>query len=282
MRILSALLLAWFLGGPTTESWAEDRKGHWAFLVGIDNYDKVPKLQSAISDVRAARQTLISPDVGYRDADVTPLEDATQSQFTIKWQSFLDRVAASKATGGVVFFYFAGHGVELKGENFLLPRDLPELDQADQTQLRKGAIDLQHLLGQFGDLQSRKDGLVGIFVIDACRDNPYFFNAKTGTDEVLANTVKIGLGPMRPPINVFITYSAGIGQKAIDGGTSGNSLFNEGLLPLLRLNPTLDVADIVQSLRFKVSQAAQKITIDGRPHEQTPAYYDQLPYRLDI
>jgi formylglycine-generating enzyme required for sulfatase activity len=248
------------------------------FVVGINNYDHIQKLESAVRDATDVHNALVS-DVGYLKDDAVLLPDPTSSQFSIAWENFLDKMDTMDANG-IVLFYFAGHGVQLNSDNYLLPRDLPLPATSDQSAVRTGAIDLQVLLKQFGARQVAKPGVIGVFIIDACRDNPFDITAKQGADEAALANANKGLGPLLPPSNIFVMYSAGIGQKALDGGTTNNSVFVKELLELVRQKDQRpDFAEVAQRIRFKVYQSADRI----RPkHVQTPAYYDQLLYRHNI
>jgi len=251
-----------------------------AFVVGIDNYDHLRKLGSARRDMQSVYAALTSEDINFPEQNVTALPDATRTAFLDAWYDFLQKVGQMK-DGGVVIFYYAGHGVELNGENYLLPRDLPPFDRNDQTRLRQAGIRLQDdILMKFGGEQTalKDKNLIGVFIIDACREDPFDFGARLGTDEQRPTDSNLfGLAPVAPPSSVFVMYSAGLGQKALDGGDN-NTVFLSELLPLLRSkNPRLDLAEIAQRVKFKVYQAAL-----GRRLVQTPAYYDQLLYRQDI
>jgi formylglycine-generating enzyme required for sulfatase activity len=251
-----------------------------AFLVGIDKYEHLRQLDSAKRDMKSVYDTLASQDINFAEHSITALPDATRTAFLGAWYDVLQKVGKMK-DGGVLIFYYAGHGVELDGENFLLPKDLPAFDRNDQTRLRQSAIRLQEdILLKFGGQQATlaDKNVIGIFIIDACRDDPYEFGARTGADEErVRDSSHFGLAPLAPPSSVFVMYSAGIGQQALDGGPN-NTVFLSALLPLLRArDPRLDLAEIAQRVKFKVYQAAL-----AQRHVQTPAYYDQLLYRQDI
>jgi uncharacterized caspase-like protein len=94
----------------------------------------------------------------------------------------------------VAVFYFAGHGVEIAGANYLLPIDIPEATSGNEEFLKSEAISLNAVLDGLRERKAR----VTILVIDACRDNP--FAIKTGRSAGGAR----GLALVVPPQGTFI------------------------------------------------------------------------------
>src|SRR5206468_3859100 len=97
-----------------------------ALVVGVNTYDNLKpdqQLRKAVNDARAVAAAL--KDVGFQ---VIAAEDATRSVFLRTWQRFLDSVEP----GDVTTIYFAGHGIELNGVNFLLTRDVPRPDDGEE------------------------------------------------------------------------------------------------------------------------------------------------------
>jgi uncharacterized caspase-like protein len=97
---------------------------------------------------------------------VTSSENVGRSAFNAKWQQFLDR----RQPDDTVAIYFSGHGVEIEGSNFLLPRDIPNISFGQQDQLKRESLSVPELLL---DLRQRKPK-VTLVILDACRDNPLF------------------------------------------------------------------------------------------------------------
>lgn len=238
---------------------------HVALVIGVGKYDQLPKqLAKAVPDAEAVEAALKA--MGFQ---VLLRKDPTYSEAMAAWDETLDRTKKN----GVTLFYFAGHGFELSGQNYLLPRDAPQPLAQQDGPLRKGSIELQKLIGDLGRKQVEEDA-IGIFIVDACRDNPFPIDVQQG--ESLA-----GASPMRPPKRMFIMYSAGVGQTSLDGDGQ-NSIYTTKLISYLQQKPSIALADIAQSLRFDVYREARKVKVQGRWHHQTPAYYDQLPARIDL
>lgn len=252
-----ALLIAWLGLVVAPAAMAEKR----ALVIGIDRYDHLApqhQLQRAVNDARA-----VSAELGLLGYDVMLSENPTRPQFNEIWQSFLDRIAR----GDQVAFFFAGHGVEIDSQNFLLPRDIPMVRAGRQEQLRREALNLSEFLL---DLRSKKPQ-VSLFILDACRDSP--FGVAEGRS--LSSSSSGLAGIKDPPEGTFIMYSAGAGETALDrlpdeDPTIPNSIYTRRLLPLLR-TPGLTMPEMAQRLRAEVRQLAGRAQ-----HLQTPAYYDGL------
>jgi len=160
--------------------------------------------------------------------------------------------------------FFAGHGIEIETQNFLLPADIPLIKWGRDSQLRREAISLAEMMI---DLKARKPGL-SVVILDACRNNPFL--PEGGRN----------LGPGRGGLNsaqaapngVFILYSAGAGETALDrldgDGEEKNSVYTRRLLPLMTTEG-LTLGELARRVREDVSLLAA-----SNSHPQTPAYYD--------
>jgi hypothetical protein len=164
----------------------------------------------------------------------------------------------------VALFYFAGHGVEIAGANYLPPIDLPEATSGNEEFLKSEAISLNVVLDGLRERKTR----VTILVIDACRDNP--FAIKTARSVGGAR----GLALVVPPQGTFIMYSAGAGEAALDrlsdADPEPNSVFTRTFVPLLAQGG-LNLPELARETRRRVHELAASA---GR--SQTPAYYDEV------
>lgn len=229
-----------------------------ALVIGIDRYPQLPadkQLRKAGNDARAIAKAL--SDVGFK---VSLGENVRRREFNRLWARFLNRLSP----GDVAAFFFSGHGVELSGENFLIPGDIPKLSGNDETLLRGEAVSMQRLLVDLRDKRPR----VKLLIIDACRDNPF----SDGLGRSLGATR--GLARVTPPSGTFMMYSAGAGQKALDrlSNSDGNpnSVYTRSLLPLIKQDG-LRIQDVAIRVRRKVYKLAKRIG-----HKQRPAYYDEV------
>ncbi|MFZ1069718.1 MAG: caspase family protein [Methyloceanibacter sp.] len=226
-----------------------------ALVIGNDAYSSVPVLQKAAADARTMAASLSK--LGF---DVDSGVNISRTETNRKLQDFLNRIEP----GDVALFYFAGHGVEIAGANYLLPIDIPEATPGNEEFLKSEAISLNAVLDGLRDRKAR----VNILVIDACRDNP--FAIKTGRS--VGGTR--GLALVVPPQGTFIMYSAGAGEAALDrlsdADPEPNSVFTRTFVPLLAQGG-LNLPELARETRRRVHDLAAS---SGR--SQTPAYYDEV------
>ena len=134
-------------------------------------------------------------------------------------------------------FYYAGHGVQIGGRNYLLPVDIALRDEAE---VRDEAIDLQEaLLARVDRVRPR----ARIFIIDACRNDP--FAARRS-----ASRKADGLAEMAAP-GALIAFSAAPGRVAEDGPVGGNSIYTRHLANELR-TAGVEAEDMLKTVRIKV------------------------------
>lgn len=247
MRYLSFVLIFLLLGmSPAAAK-------RVALVIGNDAYQAVPVLQKAVNDARAMSQSLaglgFSVDLG---------ENLTRREINAKFADFVERISP----GDTAFFFFAGHGVAIDGQNILLPVDIP--DTSNSGLVRDEAHVVDDLLARVQD----KGAAVSLFVLDACRNNPF---AAKGGRSVGATR---GLQVVAPPTGTFVLMSAGAGQEALDrlgdNDANPNSVFTRTLLPLLR-KPGMSHIALAKAVQRDVEATAKSV---GR--NQQPAFYDQI------
>ena len=196
------LLLLSLVFAPTEA--AAERK---AFVVSVNNYASLDKLQTPQADAAAVSDLLKS--VGFK---VTYAKDPSLSQFNKAWETFL----ASVDQTDVVTVYFAGHGIQSDAVNYLLLRDTPKLLQ-DAPALKKASLNFHELMEQL----ELKSPLASIYILDACRNNPFAANSRSALGQTK------GLAKVEAIYGAFVLYSAGPDEEAIDqlGAGDKNSLF---------------------------------------------------------
>ncbi|MEZ5925251.1 MAG: caspase family protein [Hyphomicrobiaceae bacterium] len=228
-----------------------------ALVIGNDVYAELPQLRKAVNDASAMRDALAG--LGY---EVVSATDATRKDMT---QS-LARLESRIEPGDEVFFFYAGHGVAIGSENYLIPTDMSVPAQGEESLVEDEAVSVDKVIRR---LQSR-GAAVAMIVLDACRDNP-FSAAARGTRSIGASR---GLTRIEAPSGVFVLFSAGLGQTALDAlsgdDTDPNSVFTRSLLPLLR-KPGLSHVGLAKRVQAEVIKVASSIG-----HRQEPAYYDQI------
>jgi formylglycine-generating enzyme required for sulfatase activity len=175
-----------------------------ALVIGNGAYAGVPVLKNPPNDATLVAATL--KNLGF---DVTSGLNQTQLQMKRLVREF---GAKLRVGGGVGLFYFAGHGVQSKGRNFLIPVDA---EIQTETDLEDAAVDVNYVLGIMDDAQN---GL-NIVILDACRNNPFASSFRA---------VQGGLAQVTAPTGTLIAYATSPGNIAADGGGS-NSPYTEEL-----------------------------------------------------
>ncbi|WP_122072947.1 caspase family protein [Pseudophaeobacter sp. EL27] len=226
-----------------------------ALVIGVDGYENLESLQKARNDALAVSNALV--DLGF---DVLTLYDASRRDIN----SAVSTMAGQIEPGDEVLFYFAGHGIEVDGRNYLLPSDVPVVNYGDESFLTGESIPAGRILDTF----QRRGARTTVMVLDACRNNPFAQDGKRAVGGAR------GLVRMDPPEGAFILYSAGAGQTALDrlsdDDENPNSVFTRALLPRLQ-EPGMSLHDLAKQVRRDVQKLASTVN-----HEQFPAYYDQM------
>ena len=228
-----------------------------ALVIGIDRYQHLPPLEKAVADARAVAQVLLN-DLGF--STVLTLENPDRRQMSRK----LAELDGTIHPGDTVFLFFSGHGVALGAENVLLPADMPKPGHGQDGMVRDDGFAVDGIVRR---IQGR-GAKVSMFVLDACRDNPF---EQAGTRNIGATR---GLARIDAPQGVFVLFSAGLGQKALDkmpgADPVATSVFTRQLIPALQ-TPGLSHVQIAKRVQQEVDALAR-----GVGHGQQPAYYDQI------
>jgi hypothetical protein len=247
LAIAAALLM---LAGPAH---AEKRV---ALVIGNNDYRNVPKLLKAVNDARTMGETL--KQLGF---SVMVAENQNRQAFSETLLAF-DRTIDP---GDTAFFFYAGHGFEIAGQNYLLPTDVPAATEGQEELVRDSSILADRIIERLQNKKAR----TAILVFDACRNNPF---ERSGTRAVAGGG---GLAPMTQlPEGVFSVFSAGPRQTALDplsnDDANPNSVFTRTFSREL-LEPGLNLVQVAQHTRRLVSEMA-----DAVKHKQVPVYFDQM------
>jgi hypothetical protein len=253
LRAAFAALLVAASGALATPAQAEKRV---ALVIGNNDYRNVPKLQKAVNDARTMGETL--KQLGF---SVMVAENQNRVQFSQSLLAFDNAVGK----GDTAFFFYAGHGFEIAGQNYLLPTDVPAATEGQEELVRDASV----LADRIVERLQNKGVRTSILVFDACRNNPF---ERSGTRAVAGGG---GLAPMgQLPEGVFSIFSAGYKQTALDrlsnDDNSPNSVFTRVFTKELML-PGEDLIQVIQHTRKQVGDMAAAIG-----HKQIPAYTDQM------
>jgi len=252
-RAALALSLAAALVMVAAPAQAEKRV---ALVIGNNDYENVPKLQKAVNDARTMGDTL--KQLGF---DVMVAENQTRQAFSETLLAF----DAAVGPGDTAFFFYAGHGFEIAGQNFLLPTDVPAASEGQEELVRDASVLADRIIERLQNRNVR----TAILVFDACRNNPF---ERSGTRALAGGG---GLAPMTQlPEGVFSVFSAGPRQTALDrlsnNDNNPNSVFTRTFAKEL-LQPGENLVQVAQHTRRLVSEMAETVN-----HKQIPVYFDQM------
>ncbi|MGJ5178088.1 caspase family protein [Bradyrhizobium oligotrophicum] len=208
-----------------------------ALVIGNSSYQNAPPLENPDNDAHAVAKLLNS--AGF---EVITATDLTQNEMLKVVQDFSSRVAAH-GPNAVAMVYYAGHGVQLAGENYLIPIDARIAAPSDLT---TSTVRLVDLMATLDAIPSR----MRIVVLDACRNNPF----------PAVNDAGRGLAIVDAPNGSIVGYSTSPGEEALDG-RGEHSPYTQAFLNLAR-QPNLPIEQLFKRVRLQVNQ-----TTDGR---QTP------------
>jgi hypothetical protein len=208
-----------------------------ALVIGNASYQNAPPLDNPDNDAHDVAKLLNS--AGF---EVITATDLTQNEMLKVVQDFSSRVAAH-GPNAVAMVYYAGHGVQLAGENYLIPIDARISAPSD---LATSTIRLVDLMATLDAIPSR----MRIVVLDACRNNPF----------PAVNDAGRGLAIVDAPNGSIVGYSTSPGEEALDG-RGEHSPYTQAFLNLAR-QPNLPIEQLFKRVRLQVNQ-----TTGGR---QTP------------
>jgi uncharacterized caspase-like protein len=201
-----------------------------ALVIGNAAYRSVSPLPNPVNDAR-----LIAATLQKADFKVTLREDLDRAGLVNALREFGNRMNDRT----IALFYYAGHGLQLRDRNYLVPVDA-EIRSEDEIPI--AGVDLGFILGRMSFARSR----VNIVILDACRDNP--FAQSTGP-------AARGLAQMDAPVGTLLAYATAPGKVA-DDGEGPHSLYSAQLAKAM-LAPGLPVELMFKRVREAVVRSAR-------------------------
>lgn len=226
LLLLAGLLIA-SLSLTPAEALAERRV---ALVIGNSAYANANPLPNPVNDARAMGTSLRA--LGF---DVAVLENVGQRAMTRAISQFGDRLNA----GDVALFYYAGHGMQVRGRNFLVPIDAEITGEGSAI---SESVDVDAVLQQLTGTTR-----LNLVILDACRNNPFERRVRGGSG---------GLAAIDAPTGTLIAYATAPGKTALDGVEGGNGLYTSKLLEAM-LTPGIKVEDVFKRVRIGVAQATR-------------------------
>lgn len=201
-----------------------------ALVIGNSNYLAFSKLPNPRNDARAIAQKLRSFGI-----EVDLVMDADRGTLVTALNNY-----QAKAIGrDINIFYYAGHGLQINGVNYLIPTDM----RADG--LSAGYVKLNGV--SVNDAMDYLPAKTRVVFLDACRDNP----ASRSLAVASRGTSVVGLAPINAPSGTLVSYATKEGTTAEDGSGS-NSPFTTALLE--NLDADLDISIVLRKVRQRVLQ----------------------------
>lgn len=223
---VAVLSLAFCCGAPAR---AEKRV---ALVIGNSHYKNVTPLDNPVNDAKLMAETLRA--LGFVIIGGSAQLDLDKAQFDGVVQGFSDQIQGAD----VGLFYYAGHGLQVRGQNYLVPVGA---NPARETDVDFQMVDTALVLRQMEGAGTK----LNIVILDACRNNPFGGRGLRGTEG--------GLAQMRAPEGTLISYATQPGNVARDGA-NGNSPYTRALADAIR-KPGRDIFQTFNAVGLAVKEA---------------------------
>lgn len=262
--ILPLVLIA----GSVTAAFASPERV--AMVIGMASYEAISPLTNTRNDAEDIAATL--KEIGF---DVTLGIDLNEAELRAMMKDFAFR----SETADLALIYYAGHGIEVQGENFLIPVDARP---TSNIEVQQQSVSLKEMLQVV-----EKARLMRVVILDSCRNNP--LGGSIDTQSVITQTqqstdssrgVSGGLAPANPEQGTLVAFAAKDGQVALDG-TLGNSPYARALMEKMA-EPGLEISLLFRQVRDAVLAETQNLqepytygSLTGKPFYLTGGPEDQ-------
>jgi uncharacterized caspase-like protein len=220
-----------------------------ALLIGNGDYHFAP-LKNPMNDVRVMAKTL--ENLGFQ---IMKAENASQNRM----KRLIDEFGRRIQDGGVGLFFYAGHGMQVAGRNYLIPVG-SVIDTENDVEYE--SVDMGRVLAKMKDARNR----LNIAILDACRNNPFKQRFRGGTR---------GLATVDAPRGTFIVYATAPGSVAVDGDGE-NSVFTEALVNTVQIEG-LKIEDAFKRIRAAVRVNTKGLQIPWQSSSLEGDFYFALP-----
>lgn len=232
MKRVAAILAALAVFYGTCAAAVEESR--LALVIGNSAYSPADAaLGNAANDARLVAQTL--RELGFQ---VRLLENADHAAMRRNIREFEDEL---RHEGGVAFLYFAGHGVQLEGRNYLMPVGAGIINELE---LRSRTVDATELIERLRATGSR----LNIVILDACRNNPLY---KPTFATARGPGAPIGLASVPPAAGTVVAFATESGRVASDG-SGGHGVYAKNLVRYMRA-PGLPLEQLFKRVREAVA-----------------------------
>lgn len=210
-------------------TYSSENESRVALIIGNSNYAGSP-LKNPTNDAKTIAQEL--KQINF---DVNVVTNASYQEMKKAISEFGKKLSLNKNTVGL--FYYAGHGIQIKGKNYLVPTDAAIEGEAD---VEVYAVDMEGLLSNLEFANNR----MNIIIMDACRNNPFGRSFRSAAGN--------GLATVNAPTGTIIAYATSPGSTAADG-TGNNGLYTQEFVKALK-TPGLQIEEVFKKVRTQVKE----------------------------
>lgn len=247
MRFIAAWCLAVLALAVAAGADAEERRV--ALVIGNGAYEHVSTLPNPPHDAAALAATLRR--LGFEVIEETDLD------FAEMWRA-IDRFGDALAGAAVGLFFYAGHGLQVGGQNYLVPTNAALRRESSLNYEAVPVATVQRVM--------ERAERTNLILLDACRDNPLAQELARSMGATRSASVGSGLAEMQTGIGTLVVYATAPGMVALDG-TGEHSPFTQALLEHVT-EPGLEVRQMLTRVRLSV--------IDRTDHGQVPWDHSSL------
>jgi uncharacterized caspase-like protein len=224
---------------PSATAAAQPTGPHIALVVGNSKYRFTPGLANPQNDANDIAGAL--RDLGFRVIEGYDLDGAGM-------RARIAEFGSAMAGAETTLFFYAGHGLQVAGKNYLIPVDA-KLERP--SALGVEAIEVDSILA---DMETEKR--TNLVFLDACRDNPLSHSLSRSFGEARSATLGRGLAPLNAGVGTLITFSTSPNTVALDGA-GRNSPFTAALLKHIR-TPDIEIRTMLTRVRADVVKATHE------------------------
>ncbi|MBC7953286.1 MAG: caspase family protein [Rhodospirillaceae bacterium] len=256
---LATMAVVLLLGLTVSGAWAAGTEKRVALVIGNGTYRNTASLKNSVNDARLMAETFRA--LGFRLIGDGPLIDAERPAMEQAIRSF----GKALREGAVGVFYYSGHGLQVKGTNYMAPVSAKVTGESD---VKYELVDVGFVLDEMGNAGNR----LNIVILDACRNNPLSASGMRSVGD--------GLATMTAPAGTAIAFATQPGNVARDGAGS-HSPYTEALAKAIR-TPGLDLFDTFNEVGLAVKKSTgsrQQPWLSSSPIEGT--FYFAGPGRTD-
>jgi hypothetical protein len=234
---------------------AQEEGNRYALVIGNNSYVVSP-LQNAVNDARIIETAL--KNAGFR---VTKVENSN----LVALQSNVGEFLAKLGPSDTAFFFYAGHGVQIENENFLVPVDFEAASSVVAAKFK-----LFSVAQLFDGLKNRPKR--SVVILDACRSNPV----------AQQNALSAGLAqPQNAPNESYVVFSTGPGQTAADNPNGRNSYFTEALAIEIE-KPGQTIEEVVNHVGGTVSSETGGKQVPWKLSSLSSTFYFHPPANVEV